>query len=680
MGVGVVDLTIVLAYFAASIGVGIWVSKAAAASTRNYFLGGNRLPWYALGLSNASGMFDISGTMWLVFLLFVFGLKSLWIPWLWPTFNQIFLMVFLSMWLRRSGVVTGAEWITFRFGSGAGATLSHLVVVFFALVSVIGFLAYSFIGIGKFAATFLPFDFVDMLGLYGFLPEAIRALDPTSSAEAAHAYAAAVKTLNEQIYGLIIVAMTSVYVIKGGMFSVVITEVMQFVIMTIACVVVAVIAMQHVSPEMIAAATPEGWTSPFFGYEINMDWSGILPSANEWLVSEDYSPFMIFFVIVLFKGVMVSLAGPAPNYDMQRILSARSPKEAAMMSGIVSVVLNPPRYLLIAGLTVLALVFFMPELERQGADADFELILPFALREFVPAGLLGLLIAGLLAAFMSTFAATVNAAPAYVVNDIFRRYIKSDAPEKVYVWASYVVATIFVIVGTTMGLFTKDLNSIIIWLVSALFGGYAAANVLKWYWWRFNGHGYFWGMAVGVGIALILASQEPILAWARGAGVPWLSEQKAVSALYAFPFMFALSIFACVVGAKLTAPTDMETLKRFYLRTRPWGFWGPVVRALEGDGTPVKRNEGFWLDMFNVGVGIVWQTSLVAAPVFLVIRDTPKLWLSLAVAAVATVVLKFTWYDRLKDYPDDLPEDERAAVDTPSRRALGEAPEPEAAS
>lgn len=657
MHIGAIDLAIVFVYLAVSVCLGYWVSSRASKNTRAYFLGGNKLPWYALGLSNASGMFDISGTMWLVFLLFVFGLKSLWIPWLWPTFNQIFLMVFLSLWLRRSGVVTGAEWITFRFGKGAGATLSHLVVVFFALVSVIGFLAYSFIGIGKFAAAFLPFDFVEMLRLYAFLPEAAKAAGPASAA-----YAAAAATLNEQVYGLIIVAVTSIYVIKGGMFSVVITEVMQFVIMTIACVVVAVIAMQQVSPEMLAAVTPEGWTSPFFGYDINMDWSGILPAANEWLVSEDYSPFMLFFVIMLFKGVMSSLAGPAPNYDMQRILSARTPKEAAMMSGIVSVVLNPPRYLLIAGLTVLALAFFMPELERQGADADFELILPFALREFVPAGLLGVLVAGLLAAFMSTFAATVNAAPAYVVNDIYRRYIKRDAPEKVYVRASYVVATAFVIIGTGMGLFTRDLNSIVIWLVSALFGGYAAANVLKWYWWRFNGHGYFWGMAVGVGIALLLASQEPILAWARESGVPWLADRKAVSALYAFPFMFALSVVACVVGAKLTPPTDMPTLKAFYLKTRPWGFWGPVARALDLKGNPVKRNTDFARDMMNVAIGIVWQTSLVAAPIFLVIRDMPKLWISLVLAAVTTAILKFTWYDRLKDYPDGVSSGEPASA------------------
>ncbi len=104
-----------------------------------YFLGGNTMPWYVLGISNASGMFDISGTMLLVYWMFVYGLKSVWIPWLWPTFNQIFLMVFLSAWLRRSNVMTGAEWIQTRFGKGRGAQLAHIIVVVYAFVSIIGF-------------------------------------------------------------------------------------------------------------------------------------------------------------------------------------------------------------------------------------------------------------------------------------------------------------------------------------------------------------------------------------------------------------------------------------------------------------------------------------------------------------------------------------------------------------
>src|SRR5690606_20468512 len=121
--------------------------------------------------------------------------------------------------------------------------------------------------------------------------------------------------------------------------------------------------------------------------------------------ADGFSPFTIFFMLMLLSGILKSLAGPQPNYDMQRVLSAKSPVEAAKMSWLVNLVLLFPRYLLITGLVVLALVFFMDELRAMGPAVDFEQILPFALKNFIPTGLLGLLIAGLLAAFMSTFAA-----------------------------------------------------------------------------------------------------------------------------------------------------------------------------------------------------------------------------------------------------------------------------------
>ena len=152
----IIDIVIIVVYLVSTVLVGYWVSKRASQNMQNYFLGGNPMPWYILGISNASGMFDISGTMLLVSWMFVYGLKSVWIPWLWPTFNQIFLMVYLSSWLRRSKVMTGAEWIKTRFGTGRGAQLSHLIVVIYAFVSIIGFFTYGFKGIGKFAQSFCP--------------------------------------------------------------------------------------------------------------------------------------------------------------------------------------------------------------------------------------------------------------------------------------------------------------------------------------------------------------------------------------------------------------------------------------------------------------------------------------------------------------------------------------------
>ena len=110
---------------------------------------------------------------------------------------------------------------------------------------------------------------------------------------------------------------------------------------------------------------------------------------------------------------------------------------------------------------------------------DFETILPHLITRYVPAGFAGLLLAGLLAAFMSTFASTVNAAPAYIVNDIYLKYINPKASVKTQIRSSYVISVAVVVVSTVIGFFLKDINEIFQWIVGALFGGYIAANVLK---------------------------------------------------------------------------------------------------------------------------------------------------------------------------------------------------------
>src|ERR1700690_1029600 len=135
------DISIILGYFVVVILIGLWVSRKGVKDMDSYFLGGKTLPWYLLGVSDASGMFDISGTMWLVYALFLYGLKSIWLPWMWPPFNQIFLIIFMSAWMRPSNVLTGAQWIQTRFVSDRGGTWAHLSVVFFALVNGIGLLA-----------------------------------------------------------------------------------------------------------------------------------------------------------------------------------------------------------------------------------------------------------------------------------------------------------------------------------------------------------------------------------------------------------------------------------------------------------------------------------------------------------------------------------------------------------
>lgn len=605
------DLLIILAYLISIVVIGLVLRKRAQRSKDDYLLGGKSIPWYMLGLSNASGMFDISGTIWLVTLLFVYGIKSAWIPWLWPVFNQIFLMVYLSKWLRRSNVTTGAEWIGTRFGKGKGGKMSHTIVVLFALLSCLGFLAYGFIGLGKFVEIFIPWESVSAYVPFAVNPEYVP-----------------------HLYGIIFTLFAIFYSLLGGMSGIVWADVIQFTIMTIASIVIAYLGFVAIGENTLSV--PEGWMSPFFGWELNMDWTQVIPQVNDKIRSDGYELFSIFFMLMVFKGILVSLAGPAPNYDMQKILSTKSPEEASKMSGFVSVVLMPIRYLMIAGFAALALVYYEKlDLLTPAGNIDFELILPSAIKVFVPVGLLGLLLAGLLAAFMSTFAGTLNAAQAYIINDIYLNNKKTEATPTQIKWMNYGSGLLVVTVSIVLGFFVQDVNSILQWLVSALFGSYVVANILKWHWWRFNGQGFFWGMVAGMVPALIL----PLVF-------------TDTLDLYYFPILLVSSILGCWLGTYSAPPTDENVLKTFYKNVRPWGFWKPIEEKLLKEDPHLKKNKDFRRDMFNVFVGTIAQTVLVLLPMYLVFRQGTPFIVLLVVLLVCSFLLRKYWWNTLKDPVD----------------------------
>jgi solute:Na+ symporter, SSS family len=607
MRLSTIDLVIILVYLSSTIVIGLIMKKYAKQGKGSYLLGGNKLPWYMLGLSNASGMFDISGTMMLVTWAFVYGLKSVWLPWLWPMFNQVFLMVYLSMWLRRSNATTGAEWIATRFGTGKGSIMSHNIVVVYALISCLGFLAYGFIGLGKFMMIFIPWEYISFLIPFEVSTQFIP-----------------------HIYGLLFTLFAMFYAIIGGMRSIVWADVLQYIIMTVSAIAVGVIAMNSLNVSGMINV-PESWYSPGFGWTLDLDWSGIIDEVNDHIRNDGYSLFGIFMMMILFKGILVSAAGPAPNYDMQKILSAKNPREASLMSGFVSVVLMPIRYFMVVGFAVLGLLYYEELNLIVGDNIDFEQVLPSAINSFVPAGLLGLLLAGLLAAFMSTFAGTLNAAQAYILNDVYLKYFNPKASNKKISHVSYIAGLVVVLVSIGFGLIAENVNSILQWIVSALWGSYVASNVVKWYWWRFNGHGYFWGMVSGLTAAMLIPPLFP-----------------GILQLYLFPVFLIISIAGCIYGTYMYPPTDEETLMNFYKNVRPWGFWKPIRDKVIAKYPDFKENNDFKRDMFNILIGVIAQTVLVILPFYIIVGQYIALSVSLVILVVCIVLLKKYWYENLK--------------------------------
>ena len=197
---------------------------------------------------------------------------------------------------------------------------------------------------------------------------------------------------------------------------------------------------------------------------------------------------------------------------------------------------------------------------------------------------------------------------------------------------NYGSGIVTVVVSIILGFFVKDINSVMQWIVSALWGGYVVSNILKWYWWRFNGSGYFWGMLSGIVPAVFF----PIL-------FPDTLE------LYLFPLLLLITTIGSVVGTYLEPATDTAILVDFYKKTHPWGFWKPILAEVRKEDPNFQPNKNFKMDMFNVGIGIIAQTLLVIMPLYLVLHQFNELWISTAVLVVTLVILKKTWWNKLKE-------------------------------
>jgi Na+/proline symporter len=302
------------------------------------------------------------------------------------------------------------------------------------------------------------------------------------------------------------------------------------------------------------------------------------------------------------------------------------------MSGFVSVILNPVRYFMVAGFAVLGLLYYNKLDLIVGGRIDFEQVLPSAINEFAPVGLLGLLIAGLIAAFMGTFSGTLNAAQAYIINDIYLKYVNPAASKYKLKFVNYISGLIVVVISIIIGIFALDVNDLLQWIVSALWGSYMVSNVLKWYWWRFNGYGYFWGMVAGIIPALIF---------------PYIF--KNTLDLYYFPIILLTSLSGSLLATYLTKPTQEGILKSFYSNVRPWGFWKPVMDKIKAENPSFKENKNFMRDMFNVFTGTIWQVAMMALPVFIVLLRWPGAIATASIIIITSLVLWKTWYLRLNE-------------------------------
>ncbi len=573
----VIDSVIILLYFVAMLGLGFWYQRRASKDLDSYFLGGKRIHWLALAMSGSVSNFDITGTMWIVALITLFGMKSMWNHWIWGFMMGAFFMSYMGKWIRRSNVMTGAEWMVTRFGTGREGVTARSAYALMAVVTMVGFVGYAFQGIGKFMAIYVDFN-------------------PTACAIA-------------------IFAVTTTYVMLGGLYSVVITDVIQTIILSLAAIVIMGVAYTHVSPALIAEKMPLDWASLAPVWKLDATQTAQL-AGTDYAVYEMFGALLLVWIV---KGLLLNMGGPAQMYDFQRFLATRDARDASKVGASWSIFLVI-RWGMAMGIALLATVGI-------GEVTDPELVMPLVLQEFLPVGIRGIVLAGLLAAFMSTFSSTVNSGASHVVRDLWQPLFRPHASDQHLIRASYLATIAIVVAGTLIGINSGSIRGVFDWIMGALGAAFLIPNVLRWYWWRLNG----WGYAVGTVSGLIASLVVPFV--------------PALEPLYiSFPLISTISLVGTFAGTWLTRPTDIGVLVNFYETVRPFGFWGLVRRQAKA---PTDAGEGMRLALVNVILGLFAIFGAYITPMYLVSHYHVHALVSFCVALAAVFVLKRTWYDNL---------------------------------
>jgi len=451
-----VDIAIIGAYLVLVALVGVVIRKRATKKLDSFYLADRNVPWWMLGLSGCSSYIDIGGTMSMIGVLFYLGLKSLWATHIfWGWFMISFYMAFQAKYIRRSGVMTFAEWNETRFGTGKDAEAARLATALFLLVLMIFNLMFISVGTGKFAEEFLPL--------------------PRWEAT------------------LIVLAVVGIYVTLGGFFGVILTDVLQTLLIAGGAVVMAVMVFSKPAATAFIAKDPS-WHSLAPTWKLWPGFAAETPPAYQHFGA--FGPLLaagfLWMVFRLFSG---------PNvWDFQFFLTTRTPRDAQLAAGMWTVGYNL-RWIIGSAFMVLGIFYLGSE-----AGFDAEKIMPLVLQRF-PVGLRGFFMAVLLAALMSTISAMINVTSSVVINDFVKRYFAKDLPQKKLVRLGQLASVAAVLTGFVFSLSFSNVVTAWETMVFVVVTVILVPATLRWHYWRFGPRGFVWGMggaAVLIALRLVL--------------------------------------------------------------------------------------------------------------------------------------------------------------------------------
>lgn len=640
---GTLDYAVIAGYLLILLAMGWFLKNAASASLEDYFIGDRKIPWWALGITGMSSFLDMTGTMIITSFLFMLGPRGLFIEFRGGAVLVLaFMMLWTGKWHRRSQCITGAEWMIFRFGDGAGGRFAQLVSVLSGVVGTVGMLAYLMKGAGLFLSMFMPFT--------------------------------------PFWCSVIMIGVATVYTVMSGFYGVVFTDLFQSVCIMAAVIMVSVLAVLKVGGADELSALALQVTG-------NREWLSAMPRWETTMPAgyEAYRHLIMFAMFYLLRNVFGGLgSGGDPKY-----FGARSDRECGTLTLLWTATMTF-RWPMMMGFAVLGLYLvrdLFPDMGAIGASVaavkDFvpnvreaqwselvsaiayqpgkydpqlvarlgellgddwgrkllltsfhgtinpEQILPAVLLYDIPLGFRGLMLVALVAAAMSTFDATVNATTGLLTRDVYQKFIRPRAANSELIYASWVFTVSQVVIAMFFAYSIKSINDIWGWIIMGLGGGLMIPGVLRLYWWRFNGGGF----AIGTGVGLTAAVLQKFY-------YPGLDERLQ------FLFLGCIGLTATVIGTFITKPTDRAVLEHFYRTTRPFGFWGPLKSILPAD-VRLRMEDEHRRDLMALPFALVCQVCLFLMPMTLIIRNFTAFGVTAAIFLACGLVLYLVWFRHL---------------------------------
>ena len=530
------DWTIIALYFLFVLIVGLMVSKKAGSSVNEFFLSGRNMTWWLLGVSMVATTFSADTPNLVTGLVRAEGVAGNWGWWAFLLTGMLTVFVYAKLW-RRSNVLTDVEFYELRYSGKAAAFLRGFRALYLGLI-------FNVLVMGTVSLAAVKFGEV-VLGLPGWL------------------------TL------LIAGAITVTYSTFGGLKAVVITDFVQFILAMIGSVwaCIYLINMEEV-----------GGLSNLIQHKNVVGKLDLLPdfsNPNVWI------PVLLVPLAVQWWASYYPGAEPGGGgYIAQRMFSAKDEKNsigATLLFNIAHYALRPWPWILIA---LTSLIIF-PEIsdiqnafpglsaDKLGHDAAYP-----AMLTKLPSGLLGLVAASLVAAFMSTMSTQLNLGASYLVNDFYQRFVKPDASQKELVWAGRLFTILSALLGLGLGLMLQDATQAFN-LLLLLGAGTGLIYILRWFWWRINAMTEIVAMVASLIIAVYFTFIHDNIGF-----LPMEAWQKTISGAL-------LTTLTWVVATFYTPPTSDETLRKFYRLIKPGGNgWDTVIRKANEENDPIVKEQG----------------------------------------------------------------------------------------